>query len=177
MEMRGRQMAALGKAYNYVLFGLAGLSGVLIFLSFVMIVVDVTMRILGFTPPSFTIAVVEYGLLWFAVLAAPWLVRIKGHVFIDALAQFLPNIVRQIAAKLVYILCIIAALIYSYNAGNLLITAIVEQKVDVRTIEMPQWFLFLPMPLCFFLVATEFFRYLIGIDDMYSQSILEREGV
>ncbi len=170
-------MAVLGKAYNFLLYALATLSGVLIFLSFVMIVVDVTMRILGFTPPSFTIAVVEYGLLWFAVLAAPWLVRIKGHVFIDALAQFLPGLVKRIAAKLVYILCIIAALVYSYNSGKLLINAFVEQKVDVRTVDMPQWVLFLPMPLCFFVVALEFGRYLIGVDDMYSQSIVEREGV
>lgn len=170
-------MEALGKAYNYLLHGLAGLAGVLIFLSFAMIVIDVTMRIVGLHPPTFTIAVVEYGLLWFAVLAAPWLVRIKGHVFIDALAQFLPGLIKRIAAKIVYILCLIAALIYSYNAGQLLITSWMENKIDVRTVDMPQWILYLPMPLCFFLVAVEFGRYLVGMDDMYSQSILEREGV
>lgn len=170
-------MAALGRAYNCLLFGLAGLAGILIFLSFAMIVIDVTMRILGFTPPSFTIAVVEYALLWFTVLAAPWLVRIKGHVFIDALAQFLPGIVKAIAAKIVYILCITAALIYSYNAARLLITSWIELKVDVRTVDMPQWILYLPMPLCFFMVALEFSRYLIGMDDMYNQSILERDVV
>jgi hypothetical protein len=33
------------------------------------------------------------------------------------------------------------------------------------------------MPVCFFFVAIEFARYLIGIDDMYSHSVEEREGV
>lgn len=170
-------MAALGKAYNYLLYGLAGLAGVLIFLSFVMIVVDVTMRILGFTPPSFTTSVVEYILLWFTILAAPWLVRIKGHVFIDAVTQFLPPVVKTVIAKIVYILCIIAAMIFAYHAAGLLITAWQEAKVDVRSVEMPQWILFFPMPFCFFMVGLEFCRYLLGFDDMYSQSILEREVV
>ena len=170
-------MAAIAKIYNYLLHGLAALAGVLIFFSFVMIVVDVTMRIVGLTPPSFTIAVVEYILLWFTILAAPWLVRIKGHVFIDALTQFLPRIVKTVAAKFVYFSCIVAALIYSVHAGGLLMTAWTEAKVDVRTVDMPQWILFAPMPLCFLLVAIEFGRYLIGIDDMYDKSILEREVV
>ena len=49
--------------------------------------------------------------------------------------------------------------------------------IDVRSIDMPQWILFGPMPVCFFFLTIEFIRYLIGIDDMYSQSLAEREGV
>lgn len=170
-------MSAIVKGYNLILYGLAVLAGILIFLSFVMIVVDVSMRIAGLTPPSFTIPVVEYILLWFTLLAAPWLVRIKGHVFIDAATQFLPKLLKTFTAKLVYLLCIIAALIYCYHAAGLMITAWQENKIDVRSVDMPQWIMFAPMPLCFFLVAVEFGRYFIGIDDMYDKSVLERELV
>jgi hypothetical protein len=38
---------------------------------------------------------------------------------------------------------------------------------------MPYWTLFLPMPICFLLVALEFARYLIGIDSYYSYDLGE----
>ena len=83
-------MDKIYKGYNFILLALATGAGLVIFSSFAMIVVDVSIRIVGLKPPLFTMAVVEYGLLWFTMLAAPWLVRIKGHVFIDAVTQFLP---------------------------------------------------------------------------------------
>jgi C4-dicarboxylate transporter DctQ subunit len=43
----------------------------------------------------------------------------------------------------------------------------------VRGIDMPYWSLFLPMPICFLLVALEFARYLIGIDSYYSYDLGE----
>ena len=174
---KGWLVNALVKSYNFVLSGMAAMAGILIVLSFLMIVVDVTMRIVGLKPPLFTIAVVEYILLWFAMLAAPWLVRIKGHVFIDAVTQFLPALIKTIIAKSVYSICIVSSLIYCFHAAGLLREAWVKDMVDVRSIDMPVWILFGPMPFCFFFVAVEFARYLIGIDDMYSQTVSERENV
>lgn len=156
---------------------MAVLAGILIFTSFLMIVIDVTMRIVGLRPPLFTIAIVEYILLWFAMLAAPWLVRIKGHVFIDAVTQFLPGLIKTVVAKIVYSICIVSSSIYCVHATGLFWEAWVREMIDVRSIDMPLWILYGPMPLCFLFVAIEFARYLIGVDDMYSQTILEREGV
>ena len=165
------------RGYNAILNGMAVLAGILIFLSFVMIVVDVTMRIVGLIPPPFTISVVEYILLWFTMLAAPWLVRIKGHVFIDAVTQFLPPAAKKVIARVVYAICTVAASIYCVHAAGLVIDAWQRDMVDVRSVDMPLWTLYFPMPICLFFVAMEFARYLIGIDDMYSQSIEERGGV
>tara|TARA_R110002072_G_scaffold118593_12_gene250534 strand:+ start:363 stop:875 length:513 start_codon:yes stop_codon:yes gene_type:complete len=167
----------LSRGYNVILNGMAAFAGILIFLSFLMIVVDVTMRIVGLIPPAFTISVVEYILLWFTMLAAPWLVRIKGHVFIDAVTQFLPAAVKKVIAKIVYAICTVAASIYCVHAAGLVMVAWQDSMVDVRSVDMPLWTLYLPMPVCLLFVAIEFARYLIGIDDMYSQSVDEREGV
>ena len=170
-------MAGLVKGYNFILHGMAVLSGIVVFTAFVMIVIDVSMRILGFSPPAFTIAIVEYILLYFTMLAAPWLVRIKGHVFIDAVTQFFPPAIKWFAAKLVYVICITSASIFCYHATGLLIEAWVAETLDIRGIDMPQWSLFLPIPICFFFVALEFFRYLIGIDDMYGDRTEVREAM
>ena len=170
-------MGGLVKLYNYVLYGMAYCSGVTIFIAVVLIVVDVGMRITGFDPFVFVLTAVEYILLYFTMLAAPWLVRIKGHVFIDAVTQFLPPRVKTVIAKLVYLACIVASSIYCYQLVILLTEAIQSGELDMRSYEIPIWILFVPMPLCFFMCAMEFVRYLVGIDDMYSSALEERGGV
>ncbi len=170
-------MGAIVRIYNFILHGLAFLSGCIIFTGFLMIVIDVSMRILGFSPPAFTIAVVEYFLLYFTMFAAPWLVRIKGHVFIDAVTQFFPPAVKKVVAKIVYALCITSASIFCYFSFGLLVEAWVDGTLDVRGIDMPQWSLFFPIPICFSMVAIEFCRFLIGIDDMYGDRTEVREAM
>lgn len=170
-------MSGIVKAYNYLLNGLAVCSGIVIFAAFLLIVIDVSIRILGFSPPAFTIAVVEYILLYFTMFGAPWLVRQKGHVYIDAVTQFLPAAVKRVVAKIVYFVCICSSLTFCYFSAGLLIDAIQSGTLDVRGVDLPQWALFAPMPLSFFLVAVEFGRYLIGIDDMYGDRTDVRESM
>ena len=161
-------MRNIGKAYDFVIKGLAVCAGIVIFVAFVLIVIDVSIRILGFQPPAFTIAVVEYILLYFTMLAAPWLVRIKGHVFIDAITQFLPRQIKRVLAKIVYAMCIGSSLVFCVVSVQLLLEALESGLMDIRGVSMPSWTLYLPMPFASLLVAIEFGRFLIGIDDMYS---------
>ncbi len=170
-------MNAVFRVYNYVLKGMAVGAGITIFLAFVLIVIDVLMRITMMDPLLFILTTVEYILLYFTMLAAPWLVRIKGHVFIDAVTQFLPPWIKKVVAKIVYLLCIIASLLYGYHVILLFTEALASGEIDMRSYEIPIWILFAPMPLCFFMCAVEFGRFLIGIDDMYDQRIIERENL
>ena len=170
-------MQGIVKAYNTLIYGLAMCAGGAISVAFVLIVVDVLMRLVGLSPPAFTITFVEYILLYFTVLSAPWLVRVKGHVFVDALTQMMPGKVQTVFAKIVYFLSICSTLTFSYVSFGLLVEAIVTGNLDVRGVFMPAWILFAPMPLCFLLVASEFLRYLIGIDDMYGSRSDIKESV
>lgn len=170
-------MTGLCKLYNYVLYGMAIGSGVVIVTAVCLIVLDVFMRILGMDPLLFILTVVEYSLLWFTMLAAPYLVRIKGHVFIDAVTQFMPPAVKKAVAKLVYLTCIVASVVYGYHLYVLLSEAIQSGEIDMRTYEIPMWLLFVSMPLCFGMCAMEFGRYLLGFDDMYDQMLHERDSV
>ena len=66
---------------------------------FLLIVSDVLIRTVGLKPWLYSSVLVEYGLLWFTMLAAPWLARNKAHVFIDAITQLLPAAAQQRAGK------------------------------------------------------------------------------
>ncbi len=170
-------MQGIFKAYNTLINALAVGAACAISAAFVLIVVDVLMRLAGLSPPAFTITFVEYILLYFTMFSAPWLVRVKGHVFVDALTQLMPGRVQRVLAKLVYLVSICSALTFSYISFGLLVEAIVTGNLDVRGVFMPAWLLFAPMPLFFLLVAAEFLRYLIGIDDMYGLRTDVKESV
>ena len=170
-------MALIAKLYSQLLFLLRVLSGIVIFCIFLLIVTDVLVRLAGFSPWIYSSGVVEYGLLWFTMLGAPWLARIKGHVFIDAVTQLMPKNVQWVVAKFVYLVCIISSLVFAYYAATLVVEAIRLGQMDVRGEEMPLWTLLIPIPICFTLVAIEFIRFLLGFDDMYGKRTDAREGM
>tara|TARA_R110000868_G_scaffold29889_13_gene111078 strand:- start:1333 stop:1845 length:513 start_codon:yes stop_codon:yes gene_type:complete len=167
----------ISRAYDWIINMMRILSGIIIFGAFVLIVVDVLVRLAGLKPWGYSIMIVEYSLLWFAMLAAPYLARIKGHVFIDALTTLMPPRLRSVIEKIAYLICIVSSLVFAWYALDLLIDAIVDEQVDVRAEEIPLWRLLLPIPICFVFVATEFMRYLFGAESMYGERTDAKEGV
>lgn len=140
---------------------------------FLMIVIDVSIRTLGYRPPLFTSSVVEYGLLYLAMCSAPFLVRERGHVAIEALVAAMPDYIRRPLAKLVYLVCALTAFLFTHLCGGIFIDYWVGGELDVRGIDMPYWLQFLPLPLCFLLIGLEFCMYLAGLRSYYSYDLGE----
>jgi C4-dicarboxylate transporter, DctQ subunit len=169
-------MRQIGTIYLHFIDLLKALSGAVIFAVFLLIVSDVLIRTVGLKPWIYSSVLVEYGLLWFTMLAAPWLARNKGHVFIDAITQLLPGSIQRALAKIVYLACAVISFVVCYYSLQLLITAIAEHQLDTRAVDMPMWALVAPIPLCFLLVGIEFVRYLVGVDSMYGSRTDVRES-
>ena len=170
-------LAPIVVAYNKMINGMRYLAGILIFIAFVLIVMDVFVRLVGIPPWLYSTILVEYGLLWFTMLAAPYLVRIKGHVFIDAITQLLPGGAQRVLANVSCLACVTVSVVFCYFSFQLLLDAIADNISDTRAVDMPQWTLLLPIPFCFALVAIEFGRYLIGIDSMYGNRTDVKDNV
>lgn len=175
-------MDGIAKAHLALLNALKACSGVVIFGVFAVIVLDVALTVmakwgLGVSPWAATHGLVEYGLLWFTMLAAPWLARIKGHVFIDAVTQLLSASVRRVTARFAYVVVVAGCAAMTWYSTQLLFEAIDNQAVDDRGADFIQWTLYLPMPFGFGLVGVEFVRFLTGVDDMYGDRTDVREGM
>jgi C4-dicarboxylate transporter, DctQ subunit len=168
---------ALVRAYDTVIVALAVLAGAAIAVAFVLIVADVLIRTARYNPPPFTIATVEYLLLYFTMFAAPWLVRQKGHVYVDALLSHLSGRPRIFLEKFVYLFCVAAPLVFAYFATLLLVDAFQSGMFEERAIDIPLWLLYAPMPIGFALVAVEFARYLFGADRLYEDRTKVRDSV
>ncbi len=170
-------MGRVAATYLQFINLLKALAGVVIFVIFLLIVYDVMSRLVGLNPWLYSTVLVEYGLLWFTMLAAPWLARTKGHVFIDAITQLLPAAAQRVISKFTYLVCVVVSLTFSYYSLQLLISAIATHQVDTRAVDMPAWCLLAPLPPCFLMVAIEFIRFLVGIDSMYSSRTDVRDSV
>lgn len=168
---------AISTAHLWLIHAFKFIAGVIVIAVFILITLDVLLPLAGLQPWDGTLGVVEYGLLWFTILAAPWLARIKGHVFIDAVAEMLPPGVKKITSKIAYLVAITGSLLLAYFSWLLLVESYVDENIDERSIELMLWWIYAPMPISFVLVAIEFIRYLIGIDDMYGSRTDVKEGM
>ena len=170
-------MKLLSKAYDGLIVGLAILAGLMLVVIFVGIIVDVAIRTVGYNSLQWYSAIAEYCLLFSTMLAAPWLVRLRGHVVVESLTMAMPPPVRWAMAKAVYVLCIVLSLLFVYYGFVELVLASVAGELALRSSDMPKWILFLPFPLGFILVAIEFGRYLLGYGSYYTGHVGSSESL
>ena len=162
-------------AYDFLVRALAALAGIMIAAASVLIVVDVSIRTAGVPPPAYTIAVVEYGLLYITMFTAPMLVRTRGHVYVDAIVAHLPPVLEVVVAKSTCLVAIVTSLVIVYFSFELLVESYQAGYFDERGVDVPQWLLYVPMPIGFALVAVEFTRLLFARELMHRDHA-EKEG-
>ena len=170
-------MQLLSRAYDGLIVGLAILAGLMLAVIFVGIIADVAIRTLGYNALQWYSAIAEYCLLFSTMLAAPWLVRLRGHVVVESLTMAMPPRVRWAMAKAVYVLCIVLCGLFVYYGFVEMQLALSTGELDLRSIDMPKWILFLPFPVGFTLVAIEFGRYLLGFGSYYTGTVGSSESL
>lgn len=170
-------MTAFFRTVGWVSLALAALVKLILGAIVVLVILEVLLRNLGYRPIAWSVSATEFGLLYAAFLPMPWLVRIKGHVFVEFLRKALPGAARVALEKTVYVVAIILCLYLAWYGAASLIDAVRTGAYETRTFDMPRWAIFLPITVGFALSALEWLRYLVGPDSLYSYDILEREGL
>lgn len=155
-------MNTVSVLYVRLLRALALLAGLMMAATALMIVFDVTARNLGFQPPPHTLTLTEYALLYTTMLGAPWLVRIRGHVYIELLTAAVGPGARAVMSRLVSAGCVIVCLVMAWYALDVTLSDFRRGTDDIRSFDMPRWLLLAAMPLGFGLMAIEFGRFLTG---------------
>jgi C4-dicarboxylate transporter, DctQ subunit len=161
-------MAIVAALYRRLLEALAAVAGVMLAATAFAIVLDVVMRNLGLQPPAHTLTLTEYGLLYLTMLAAPWLVRAKGHVYIELLTAALGPRARFWLTRVVYALCVLTCAVIFWFGLEVAIAHYERAVIDVRSFDMPRWLLTATIPLSFGLMTIEFARFLLGLGSMHT---------
>lgn len=163
------------RAYDGLINGLAGFAGLLIAAMCGLIAWDVIARNLGLQPPASTVALTEYGLLYFTMAAAPWLVRRRGHIVVEVLYQQVPDRLRGIADRVVTALCALICISVALLAALLTVEAATRGEIDVRSLDAPRWTLFAPLAVGFGLMAVEYLRLFVRGESVVAGEQQDRE--
>ena len=156
---------------------LAVIAGVILIVSFALIIYDVVLRNMHISPPAFSVPSIEYGLLYITMFSGPWLVRTKGHVVVEILRQALSGPAKRRLETVVYVICVLVCAVLTWKAGELWVDAYISGEDDPRAIDVPHTLRYGPMVLGFFLMGTEFLRYLLVTESFYRESAIDKEGV
>lgn len=150
------------RLYDGLIHALAGFAGALIAALCLLIAWDVIARNLGLQPPASTVALTEYALLYFTMAAAPYLVRVRGHIIVEVLYRRVDPAQRRWLDRAVLSLCVVICAVMASLALLLALEAFARGEIDVRSLDTPRWLLFLPLVVGFGLMGTEFLRLLIA---------------
>jgi TRAP-type C4-dicarboxylate transport system permease small subunit len=149
------------KTYDAVLYGMAYLAGFLMASMMVVIFIDVVLRNLGYQSSAHFFTFTEYALLAVPCLGAPWLVREKGHIYIEILLMYLGPRPRAALTWLIGVVCIVVCLVLAWYGFQVTINDFLQNEKDVRSLDMPRWMVVGFIPLAFAMMAIEFLRFLV----------------
>ena len=147
---------------------LATLAGVYLVVIMFAIVLQATIRSFNLTGSSHIFTFSENGLLYIVMAASPWLVRVRGHVFIEMLTAALPTEQSKIYSRCIAVLCLIICLFLVWYSGSNTLKAYNFGDADMRSLDMPKWMLLISMPICFSLMALNFTRFIFGKETMHT---------
>jgi TRAP-type C4-dicarboxylate transport system permease small subunit len=166
-----RGLAPISRAYDAVLYGMAWVAGALMVAMMAMIVADVALRNLGYQSSAHFFSFTEYFLLLIPLLGAPWLVREKGHIYIELVIVMLPPRARRVLVRAVVLVCIAVAAILAWYGGAITLQDYAGNEKDVRSFDMPRWMLTIALPVSFGMMAAEFVRLLVRGESPYGSGL------
>jgi C4-dicarboxylate transporter, DctQ subunit len=127
----------------------------------VVITLDVVLRNLGYQSSAHFFSFTEYALLVVPCLGAPWLVREKGHIYVEILLMHLDRRPRAALRRAIGIVCIVVCAVLAWYGFEVTLRDFVANEKDVRSLDMPRWIVVGFVPLSFAMMALEFLRFVL----------------
>ncbi len=150
-----------------ILAAFAGVYLVGIMLGIVISALARTFNISGsWTSHIFTFA--EFGLLYIVMAASPWLVRHRGHVFIELLTAIIPAPYQAWFSRFVSLLCVIICAVLVWYTWGATVKAYNYGDAEMRSLDMPKYLLLGAMPIGFGLMGIQFLRFVFGPETFHT---------
>lgn len=98
----------------------------------------------------------EYALYLMTLLAAPWLLHAGQHIRVDIFLRALPSKLAWLCEWLVDISGMLCSLVLAWYGLASISDSIQTNAVTMKTIQMPEWWVLVPFPVVFAVMAIEF---------------------
>lgn len=140
-------------------------AGIVVGLLVLLVCIDVVGRNLGVVSLPWIVELSELALPLATLLAAPWLLHRNEHVRLDVLDRMLPartlRALHRISAAVGLAVCLAIA----WYALKVIADTRAIGAMVIKSLVFPEWWLFVPLPLSFGLMALEFARRLMARDE------------
>ena len=149
-------MERLSQVYGRLLDGMLLMACFLLLAMTFLIGFDVLLRNVGAggIPPSNELS--EYGLYLITILSAPGLLRRGQHIRIDIVLRALPPRVAWILEWVGDIVGIVCCLYFVWYGARVTLASYLSGSVSIKTLVLPEWWILIPMPVCFLMITIEF---------------------
>lgn len=151
---------ALAKAWTGLVAAMFALGATYLVLIVVVTIWDVVARNTVLPAPLWLGTFVEFGLPISTMLAAPMLVRNRGHVAMELIDAALSEDMRRNLIRFTDMVCLFVSLLISVYAALTGYDSWSRGEVSVLTVNVPRWLLFAVISTGFLICAVEFIRHL-----------------
>jgi TRAP-type transport system small permease protein len=142
--------------YGRLLEGMLALACVLLLAMTLLIGLDVLLRNLGSGGIAPSNELSEDALYLITLLAAPWLLREGRHIRIDILLRALPEQLGWALEWASDAIGLVCCLYFVWYGARATLDSISSGALSIKTLILPEWWLLVPMPAAFALLAIEF---------------------
>ena len=138
------------------------LAGAVIGIAVLLVCYDVIVRNLGFRSLPWIVEITEYALPLATFLAAPWLLYRNEHVRLDLLQNSLSPANLRRVERTAALLGLVVSMVIAWYAVAVIVDTRLTHSMVIKSLTFPEWWLFVPVPVCFGLLAIESTRRLLG---------------
>ena len=153
-------MQGIERAYGRLLELFAAAACVLIFGMTLMICADVFLRNVRVVPGvaglAWSAEISEAMLFLVTLLTAPWLLRRGQHIRVDIVLRMIPAKLGWAMEWLGDVTGFVCSLFFIWYGARATAASYFAGSLSIKTLIFPEWWILLPMPICFLLVAVEF---------------------
>lgn len=149
-------MESASRAYGRLLEALMALACLLLLVMALLIGADVVTRNLRLGGIAWSNEVSEDILYLITLLSAPWLLRQGQHIRVDILLRALPRRTGWAMEWIGDLLGLACSIYFVWYGSKVLITSYTSGAISIKTLVLPEWWLLVPLPIAFVLLAVEF---------------------
>lgn len=149
-------MSRLSDIYRRLLDGFMAAACLLLLAMTLLIGADVVGRNAGLGGIPWSGEITEDILYLLTLLTAPWLLRQGQHIRVDILLRALPVRAGWLLEWVGDLLGLACSLYFIWYGWKVLVASYASSAISIKTLVTPEWWLLVPLPLAFALLAIEF---------------------
>ncbi len=164
-------LRALDRLWARLLWLLMAAAAVYIGMIMVLIVYVTVFRSAGWIYTPYANIAIEYGFVYILFLGSPWLIRNRGHIYIEILTAMIPDRSRNILSRIIVVACAAICFIWAWYTWQLFAERWADDMSfdELRAqFDLRLWIATIPFPIGFFMMGVEFLRFAFTRDAMHA---------